>query len=247
MTLIRFVNFRQSLAPPVEWLNLIVTCRELGLDLAGVSFHVGSGCRDVKQYANSIRDAREVFDLAADYGFQPRILDIGGGFPGFPCEGDLEPTFAEIADEVNGAIDARFADFTKLEIIAEPGRFMVASAFTLITKVTTVRENEGECRYYINDGVYGSFNNILHDHAQPKPELLNSAQSSKCHQTCSIWGPSCDGLDQINSGLYFPRLAEGDYLIWFQMGAYTGCVATEFNGFPMPRYFYVPYGATVER
>ena len=43
-----------------DWLELLVTCRELGLNLTGVSFHVGSGCRDVKQYFNSISDAREV-------------------------------------------------------------------------------------------------------------------------------------------------------------------------------------------
>ena len=125
---------------------------------------------------------------------------------------------------------------------------MVSSAFTLVTAVTTVRDNrEGDCRYYLNDGVYGSFNNILHDHAQPKPEVLVSAENGKLHQMCSIWGPSCDGLDQINSELFFPRLAEGDFLVWFDMGAYTGAVATEFNGFPMPRYFYVPNGANVER
>ena len=49
---------------------------------------------------------------------------------------------------------------------------MVASAYTLITKITTVRQTGQENRYYINDGVYGSFNNIIYDHAQPQPELL---------------------------------------------------------------------------
>ena len=55
---------------------------------------------------------------------------------------------------------------------------MVSSAFTLITKVTTVRDNgEGDCRYYLNDGVYGSFNNILHDHAAPQPEARVSEEN----------------------------------------------------------------------
>jgi len=229
-----------------DWCELIVTCRELNLNLIGVSFHVGSGCRDVKQYFNSISDARELFDMARDYGYELDLLDIGGGFPGYPNAD--EPTFAELADEINQALDTCFSDMPALKLIAEPGRFMVSSAFTLITKVTTVRDNgEGDCRYYLNDGVYGSFNNILHDHAAPQPEVLLTAENAKAYQTCSIWGPSCDGLDQINTELYFPRLQEGDYLVWYDMGAYTGCVATEFNGFPMPRYFYVPYGASVER
>ena len=230
-----------------DWLELLVTCRELGLNLTGVSFHVGSGCRDVKQYFNSISDAREVFDMARDYGYDLNLLDIGGGFPGYPNEQAEEPTFGELAEEINSALDCCFSDLP-VKVIAEPGRFMVSSAFTLVTAVTTVRDNrEGDCRYYLNDGVYGSFNNILHDHAQPKPEVLVSTENGKLHQMCSIWGPSCDGLDQINSELFFPRLAEGDFLVWFDMGAYTGAVATEFNGFPMPRYFYVPNGANVER
>jgi len=232
-----------------EWLELVVTCRELNLNLIGVSFHVGSGCRDAKQYFNSIRDARQVFDLARDYGYELDVLDIGGGFPGYPNEQAAEPSFVELATEINAALDKCFTDLN-INVIAEPGRYMVSSAFILVTKVTTVRDNgTGDCRYYINDGVYGSFNNILHDHAQPKPELLSTDLTSgkMAHQTCSIWGPSCDGLDQINAELYFPQLKEGDFLVWFDMGAYTGCVATEFNGFPMPRYFYVPHGANVQR
>ena len=49
------------------------------------------------------------------------------------------------------------------------------------------------------------------------------------------------------ASVYFPKLKEGDFLAWFDMGAYTGCLYTGFNGFPMPLYFYVPHGANVQR
>jgi len=221
-----------------DWLNLITTCRELNLDLIGVSFHVGSGCRDVSQYSNSIRDARDIFNLGVQQGFNMNLLDIGGGFPGYPSSESDEPSFEELANTINIAIKKNFSD-SNVRIIAEPGRYMVASAYTLVTKVTTVRDTSGsggDVRYYINDGVYGSFNNIIYDHAKPMPELLYSIK--KEYKTCSIWGPSCDGLDQINADLYFSTLAEGDYLIWFDMGAYTSAAASEFNGMPLPRQYY---------
>ena len=240
-------------ATPSEWLELVVTCRELNLNLVGVSFHVGSGCHNAKQYFNSIRDARQVFDLALEYGYELVVVDIGGGFPGFPDEhaaaefSKQQPSFAELAAEINAGLDKFFADLN-VTVIAEPGRYMVATAFTLVTKVGSVRDNRaGDYRYYINDGVYGSFNNVIADYAVPKPEPLSNEVSTRSSETCSIWGPSCDGLDKINAELDFPKLREGDFLAWFDMGAYTGCLYTEFNGFPMPLYFYVPHGASVQR
>jgi len=236
-------------AARADWPALIQTCRNLDLDLYGVSFHVGSGCRDVKQYGNSIKDAREVFDLASRSGLNSlELVDIGGGFPGYPSSPD-EPSFAQLANEINSALKAHFSDLP-VKVIAEPGRFMVASAYTLVTKVTSVRDTSdrgGDVRYYVNDGVYGSFNNILYDHAKPVPELLKTVSAQKDFKTCSIWGPSCDGLDRINDNLYFHALCEGDYLIWFDMGAYTLPCASEFNGFPTPRQYNVPRGASVER
>ena len=166
-----------------DWLNLVATCRELNLELVGVSFHVGSGCRDVSQYSNSIQDARDIFNLGAQQGFNMNLLDIGGGFPGYPSSESDEPSFEELASTINCAIkNSKFLDIPNIRIIAEPGRFMVASAYTLVTKVTTVRDTSakgGDVRYYINDGVYGSFNNIIYDHAKPMPELLQSYSTKK--------------------------------------------------------------------
>ena len=60
---------------------LVSKCRELGLNLVGVSFHVGSGCFDPLAYDDAISRAKFVFDLAKEYGFDLKVLDIGGGFP----------------------------------------------------------------------------------------------------------------------------------------------------------------------
>jgi ornithine decarboxylase len=70
-------------APKSSWRPLLSAAKAHGLSVVGVSFHVGSGCRDSTRYAMALRDARELFDLAeAEYGFKMTVLDIGGGFPG---------------------------------------------------------------------------------------------------------------------------------------------------------------------
>jgi ornithine decarboxylase len=70
-------------APKTRWRNLLKAAKQYGLDVVGVSFHVGSGCRDATKYEWALKDARELFDLAkSEFGFEFTILDIGGGFPG---------------------------------------------------------------------------------------------------------------------------------------------------------------------
>lgn len=50
--------------------------------MIGISFHVGSDCRDASTYAEPIADARKLFDFAKTVGFEFSLLDIGGGFQG---------------------------------------------------------------------------------------------------------------------------------------------------------------------
>lgn len=70
-------------APKSRWRALLSAAKSHGMEVVGVSFHVGSGCRDASRYELALKDARELFDLAeAEYGFKMKVLDIGGGFPG---------------------------------------------------------------------------------------------------------------------------------------------------------------------
>lgn len=85
-----------------------------------------------------------------------------------------------MAEIINEALDEYFPVSSGVTIIAEPGRYFVASAFTLATFVHSKREvkdaETGSVKnnmYYINDGIYGSFNSLLYDHAEVKPIPLS--------------------------------------------------------------------------
>ena len=70
-------------SPVDEAKHLLEVAKFLGLDVAGVSFHVGSGCGDAAAYRIALEHSMRVFDEAAELGFPPlHIVDLGGGFPG---------------------------------------------------------------------------------------------------------------------------------------------------------------------
>ncbi|XP_048209374.1 ornithine decarboxylase [Perognathus longimembris pacificus] len=229
---------------------LLERAKELNIDVIGVSFHVGSGCTDAETFVQAVSDARCVFDMGAEVGFDMYLLDIGGGFPGSE---DVKLKFEEITSVINPALDKYFPSDSGVQIIAEPGRYYVASAFTLavniIAKKMVWKEqsgsddedelNEQTFMYYVNDGVYGSFNCILYDHAHVKPLLQKRPKPDEKYYSSSIWGPTCDGLDRIVERCGLPEMHVGDWMLFENMGAYTVAAASTFNGFQRPTIHYV--------
>lgn len=225
--------------------DLLSTSKELGINIVGVAFHVGSGAKDFTSIMKAVKDSREIFDAADAFDFKMNILDIGGGFE--------RESFEESAAMVRKSLSLFFPDsFTAakgIQFIAEPGRFMVANAFTLATHVIARRDlgsnAQGmEAMLYINDGVYGNLNCILFDHQHPTAQVLKHAGkvlygsedacenlSSKKYYSFSIWGPTCDGLDCVLSKvLLASNIQVGDWLYFGNLGAYTSAATTTFNG-----------------
>jgi ornithine decarboxylase len=215
--------------------DLLKVAKQLDLNVVGVSFHNGSDCAEADAYYQSIAAARDVIDLGREIGHDMTLLDIGGGFPG---DDKAKVSFEELAASINAALDTFFPIGCGVDIIAEPGRYYVASAMTLATMVIAKRVeydarlgHEGYM-YYLNDGVYGAFNNVLFEHATPVPQLLDERTRSKRKLRSTVmWGPTCDSVDCIKRDFSFPELQIGEWLIFKNMGAYTCCVATSFNGF----------------
>jgi len=98
------------------------------------------------------------------------------------------------------------------------------------------KELQKEVLYYLSDGVYGSFNNIVFDHARPSPATFkNSDVVLKSY----LFGPTCDSIDVICKDIDLPELEIGDWLYFMNMGAYTVASASSFNGFKPPNACYV--------
>lgn len=230
-------KFGASLDTTVDLLEL---AKKLELNVVGVAFHVGSGASDPKAFVKAVQDARFVFDEAATLGFNMHTLDVGGGFTG-------DETFETMSAVLSASLDLYFPP--NVRVIGEPGRYYVSTAFTIachvIARRTVVDGSLGTTSYmlYLNDGVYGNFSSIIFDHQQPIPRVLKSENGIQYdvrrsgYDTpsgieYSIWGPTCDGIDSIASSCTFREILNvGDWLYFENMGAYTKCSATRFNGF----------------
>ncbi|KAK4156327.1 pyridoxal-dependent decarboxylase [Chaetomidium leptoderma] len=221
--------------------SLLALARELGLNVVGVSFHVGSGASDPGAFLKAVQDAHIVFQQASSYGFSLKTLDVGGGF----CSDD---TFEQMADVLGAALDDYFPAHSGINLIAEPGRYYASTAFTLACNVIARRtiEDASAASYmmYVNDGLYGNFSSIMFDHQHPIAKVLRSGGRTLYDTPAaeatdavdgieySIWGPTCDGIDRITDSVRFPLLLDvGDWFYFEDMGAYTMCSATTFNGF----------------
>ena len=207
-----------------EAVGLIEAAHEAGLVVEGLSFHVGSQTTNFENYVQALHLAAGVFREAADRGFQLKLIDIGGGFPA-PYDSHVQP-FKVLARRIGAEINRLFPK--NIEILAEPGRFMVATAGTAIAKVIGKARRDGKRCYYLDDGVYHTFSGIIFDHCQYHLNAFKKGET----EICSVFGPTCDALDTISLAEELPELALGDYVYSPNIGAYSRASSTWFNGFP---------------
>jgi ornithine decarboxylase len=199
-----------------EWDVLLFTARTLGLDVVGISFHVGSFASSPKVFSLALAKAKKAARIAKKYGFDPNIIDIGGGFSSATGLPKIKP--------LKGA-----------SLIAEPGRFFVERVMELHTPVMGVKGSG----ITISESLYGAFNCILFDHAQPKikearDQFGNKITGPPVHRT--IFGSTCDGSDIIYKEYEVPEgTGLGSWLTWENMGAYTCAAASCFNGLPFDK------------
>ncbi|XP_020944297.1 antizyme inhibitor 1 isoform X4 [Sus scrofa] len=226
--------------------HLLECAKELDVQIIGVKFHVSSACKESQVYVHALSDARCVFDMAGEFGFTMNMLDIGGGFTGTQFQ--LE----EVNHVISPLLDVYFPEGSGIKIISEPGSYYVSSAFTLAVNIIAkkVVENkfssggktgsdEPAFMYYLNDGVYGSFASKLSEDLNTIPEVHKKYKEDEPLFTSSLWGPSCDELDQIMENCLLPELNVGDWLIFDNMGADSLHEPSAFNDFQRPAIYYM--------
>jgi ornithine decarboxylase len=211
-------------ASPGEAVDLMTFARNNKLEVEGLSFHVGSQCTNVQNYVQALHLASSVLLEARTQGFELKLLDIGGGFPAH--YDDKVPAFRILARTINQELDRLFPQ--PMEILAEPGRFLVASAATAVAQVIGKAVRDGKNCYYVNDGVYHTFSGVIFDHCQYTLKSFKNGPT----QICSVFGPTCDALDTISLAEELPDLDLGDFVYAPNIGAYAAASSTYFNGFP---------------
>ncbi len=194
-----------------------------------ITFHVGSQCLSPFSYAQAIEMARRTAAMAD---VEIAALDVGGGFPGPYANNDVPP-YHWYFDTVREALQTLPK---QVPVICEPGRALIAEGVSLITQVI-LRKGDS---LYINDGVYGSFDELTlpgwtADYSHRVLRLDAKGQPTEVpagHRAYRVYGPTCDTLDVLPRPLPLPDdMAAGDFIVFEAMGAYSVAVRTSFNGF----------------
>ncbi|KYL30986.1 ornithine decarboxylase [Pseudoalteromonas agarivorans] len=209
---------------PEAAIDIISLAQQLGIRIKGLSFHVGSQSPNPTKYVEAINASAKVVKKVAELGLPAlSTLDIGGGFP-VPYSADVLPI-----DVFCAPINIALAQLPEtMQIIAEPGRFIVASSVTSVASVMGQATREGKTWYYLDDGVYGSFSGLMFDEAAYP---IDSAKQDGERFESVLAGPTCDSIDVISDSIMLPKLNNGDLIISRMMGAYTLATATDFNFF----------------
>jgi ornithine decarboxylase len=200
-----------------------------GVRFGGFSFHVGSQGSSVEPYRVALRATLELTRAVERMlGQRVPIIDIGGGFP--VSYREEMPSIGAIADAVDEILGEDRGSYT---LLAEPGRYLVAEAMTLLTSVVGTASRNGQTWHYLDDGLYGSYSNILTEDVHPPIVALaelDGRVGGAPLEPVTLAGPTCDSVDVIARDYPMPVLQTGDVVVSPMMGAYTAVTASRFNG-----------------
>lgn len=198
-----------------------------GIELLGLDMHIGSQIADVAAFADAQRRLRALLDDIRSAGITTvRSVDVGGGFPVAYTSGDPTAdlsTFARILGEVFGDAD--------VEIIVEPGRFLVAEAGVLLTEVLYRKESGGKHFMIVDAGM----NDLLRpSHYEAHHEIEPVLPTVAASQTVDVVGPVCETGDFLALGRAMPDVGAGTLLAVKTAGAYGYVMSSTYNSRPRP-------------
>jgi len=200
----------------------------------GICFHVGSQIQDPDTYERALASADWVRNRI---GMPLAGLDVGGGFPAEygrdPNAKAVEmPSLGQLMSRLRGDIDEW--QFGRVPLVAEPGRVIVARAFSLIVRVL-LRKGK---RLYINDGIWASLSDswvgkiTLPARFIPDPAIRQRNGDEGTIVPFKVCGATCDSVDILSRPFWLPETVDtGDWIEIGHIGAYSLSLRTRFNGF----------------
>lgn len=205
--------------------DIIHEAAKLKADLAGVTFHVGSQCRNPQNWRVGIERSLRVFEDMRHAGLTPRLLNIGGGYPVRHVK--PIPSIEVIADVVNAALTALPEN---IRVMAEPGRYLVSDAAYFVCRVAGTATRNGKRWMYWDAGMFGG---VIEVTEGLRYEVLSDRTGPGI--PWAVAGPTCDSVDILMRDEILPEdIQEGDFIYIPNAGAYTTAYASNFNGFPLP-------------
>jgi diaminopimelate decarboxylase len=195
------------------------------INLLGVHVHIGSQIITTRPYTVTLQRLLKLIDRADAEGISLRYIDLGGGL-GVRYKDETPPTPKQLAQDLLRALHRR-----NLTLLLEPGRYLVAEAGLLITRVL-YRKDVGAKHFIVVDaGMNDLARPALYDayHAV-YPVQLKAGKKV----TADIVGPVCESSDYLARNRTLTLPSAGDYLALGNAGAYGFAMGSQYNSRPRP-------------
>jgi len=207
-----------------------------GLEPAGVSVHIGSQIRAVEPFHQALLRVRALVEELRSDGLNMRYVDAGGGFGVEYGNTAFDPaaSVAAYAEAIRSALDGLDA-----HLLLEPGRFLVAQAGALLTRVLYTKQN-GTKHFVITDA---GMNDLIRPALyQAHHEILPVLATDRPSQIADIVGPVCESGDFFAHDRTLPELRAGDLAVLLDAGAYGMSLASHYNTRVLPAEVLVEHG-----
>jgi hypothetical protein len=209
-----------------------------------------------------VQQEADVYNDSIDFFHQD--LDTAMDMLGPPTE-DQQETMRHTVEGMNYPLVASNENEESGVFITLATAGEAAVSGVVMQAVADASPMQDDFAYYINDGVYGAFNNIMFDHATVRPRVLRGEHGKTFAVTdddgyrmlesnvsdtsdemknqslfaSTVFGPTCDSIDVVARSVLLPKMKIGDWLYFNNMGAYTMAASSSFNGFVPSEIFYV--------
>lgn len=212
--------------------GLLEYAAALGLVPHGLSFHVGSQTRRAEYWYPVLDQVAPLWKAAQEAGHDLQLLNLGGGFPAF--YGEEVQAAGDYAAAVMEAVAERFGSVA--EVMAEPGRGMVAEAGHIAAEVMLVsRKSADDLHRWVYLDI-GRFSGLAETEGEAIRYQIVTPHDGTEEGPCVLAGPSCDSADILYEKRPIPlplALRDGDKVMIRNCGAYTSAYSSVgFNGFP---------------
>ncbi len=191
------------------------------IDFIGLSMHIGSQIMSADVYMNAVNIVKELISYLKENGINIDTLDIGGGYGIDYTRKDNGFDFDSFKTNVIPILKD-----LKLNIITEPGRFIIGDAGMLITRIEYIKKEWGKTYLILDAGMNNYMRTAIYDaRNQIKPLIIKSDNTMKV----DIAGPICESTDFFAYDREINYVDEGDYIAIFDTGAYGASMSNTYN------------------
>jgi diaminopimelate decarboxylase len=217
--------------PPDAALRVLVEARALGLDVAGVHFHLGSQLARVDESLLAVERLAAFCERArSETGWAPSVLDLGGGLGIRYTRDQPVPEVGAFVPPLVERLRARWPH--PVELVLEPGRSLVGRAGVTLYRIGVVKESGGVAYAAIDGGMSDN----------PRPQLYGARYEALLANRAAeladgvfrVAGKHCESGDVLIEAAELPHPRRGDILAVPATGAYTLAMGSTYNGVPRP-------------